>query len=71
MRRIKLLTLSLAAILLMEVFCVSCAPVGRDRTLTVGVYADSYWGTPNGDRYKILDDAIARFEEEHQGIRVE
>lgn len=40
-------------------------------TLTVGVYAGSYWGTPNGDCYQVLDDAIARFEEQHPAIQVE
>ncbi len=71
MRGKRFPALLLLALLLMGTLCVSCAPSGRERTLTVGVYSDSYWGTPNGDRYKILDSAIARFEREHQGIRVE
>ncbi len=43
----------------------------RETVLTVGVYAGSYWGTPNGDCYQILDDAITVFQEEHPGVRVE
>lgn len=44
---------------------------GRGETLTIGVYAGSYWNTPNGDCYAILDDAIARFREEHPEVTVE
>ena len=40
-------------------------------TLTVGVYAGSYWDTPNGDCYQILDDAIALFQGKHPSVRVE
>jgi len=43
----------------------------REPVLTVGVYAGSYWQTPNGDCYQILDDAIALFQERHPGVRVE
>lgn len=42
-----------------------------DFTLKIGVYSGSYWGTPNSDSYRILDMAIARFEEEHPNIQVE
>ena len=43
----------------------------REKVLTVGVYAGSYWGTPNGDCYQILDDAIALLREEYPDVRVE
>ena len=39
--------------------------------LRVGVYSGSYWETPNGDCYHILDMAAARFEDEHPNIRIE
>lgn len=45
--------------------------VRRKPALTVGVYAGSYWQTPNGDCYQILDDAVALFQETHPGVRVE
>lgn len=40
-------------------------------TLHVGVYAGSYWDSPNGDCYRILDRVIERFESEHEGVKVE
>lgn len=42
-----------------------------DNTLTVGVFAGSYWDAPNGDCYQILDDAIALLRETHPDIEVE
>ena len=44
---------------------------GKDNTLTIGVYSGSYWDTPNGDCYAILNDAIARFREQHPNVTVE
>lgn len=44
---------------------------GQDKALTVGVFSGSYWGTPTGNSYQILDDAIARFQREHPGVKVE
>lgn len=38
--------------------------------LTVGAFSDSYWEVQNGYAYRILDDAIAKFEKEHSGVRV-
>ena len=43
----------------------------RESVLTVGVYAGSYWQTPNGDCYQILDDAVALFQKRHPNVRVE
>ena len=43
----------------------------EDIVLRIGVYAGSYWDTPNGDCYQVLDDAIALFEQEHPGVQVE
>ena len=42
-----------------------------DTVLRVGVFSGSYWGTPNGSSYQVLDNAIARFEADHPGVRVE
>ena len=39
--------------------------------LTVGVYSGSYWNTPNGNSYQILDEAISMFEAAHPGVQVE
>ena len=64
MRRHGLILLLLAVLAL--------AGCGRqEKTLTIGVYSGSYWNTPNGDCYQILDDAIARFQADHPGVKVE
>lgn len=42
----------------------------REHVLTVGVFSGSYWGTPNGSSYQVLDDAIRRFEDSHPGVEV-
>lgn len=39
--------------------------------ITVGVFSDSYWEVQNGYSYRILEDAIALFEETHPGVTVE
>ena len=71
----KLLTPALAlillAMLLLAMAVSACAPIRSSQILTVGIYAGSYWGTPTGDSYKVLDDTISRFVEEHPEIRVE
>ena len=43
----------------------------KETVLTIGVYSGSYWNTPNGNCYQILDDAIAMFERSHPGVKVE
>jgi multiple sugar transport system substrate-binding protein len=46
-------------------------PFAFGKTITVGVFSDSYWEVQNGYSYYILEDAIDRFEDEHPGITVE
>ena len=43
----------------------------RKNVLTIGVYSGSYWNTPNGNCYEILDEAISLFEQSHPGVEVE
>ena len=46
--------------------------LGKQETvLTIGVYSGSYWNTPNGHCYEILDEAIALLEDAHPGVKVE
>lgn len=45
-------------------------PMNKEKILTVGVFSDNYWDVQNGYAYKILDDAIAKFEEKHPDIKV-
>lgn len=44
---------------------------GEDEVITIGIFSDSYWEVQNGYSYRILEDAIAIFEEQHPGVRVE
>lgn len=44
---------------------------GKEEVLTIGIFSDSYWDVQNGFSYRILDDAIAVFEKEHPGTKVE
>ena len=46
-------------------------PTAKEKVLTVGVFSDSYWDVQNGYAYKILDDAIQKFESAHPDIRIE
>ena len=39
--------------------------------LKFGMFAGSNWDVPNGDSYKIIDQAIERFEKAHPNVRVE
>lgn len=42
-----------------------------ENVIRVGVFSDSYWKVQNGYSYQILEDAIAEFEKQHPGTRVE
>ena len=70
--RIKLALCFLAALLtgLAVTGAFGRLPWPGKKTLTIGVFSDSYWEVQNGYSYRILDDAIALFEQEHPGIRV-
>ena len=63
----------MAAALLILMTCLHFAGcAGNKKTvLTIGVYSGSYWNTPNGNCYQILDEAIAIFEESNPNVEVE
>ena len=65
--------LAAVLLLLVAVWLLTGWNPGRQnrKTLTVGVFSDSYWGVQNGYSYQILEDAINRFEEQNQGVQVE
>ena len=46
-------------------------PVFRDEVVTIGVFSDSYWEVQNGYSYRILEDAVSVFEQQHPGVHVE
>ena len=58
------------SVLITWLFLAGCFG-NKETVLTIGVYAGSYWNTPNGNSYQILDDAIALFEQSHPGVKVE
>ena len=61
-----------AALLTLMLFLCLAGCVGKGETvLAIGVYSGSYWNTPNGNCYQILDDVITLFEESHPGVNVE
>ena len=60
----KELTSGLLVVLTVIIFCCAIKLQGSQRVivLRIGVYSGSYWDTPNGDCYQILDHAIRRFQ---------
>lgn len=61
----------LALIFLVMVFGVYLSnQAHREVVLTIGVYAGSYWDTPSGDSYQVLDEAITRFEAAHPNVKM-
>ena len=57
-------------VLMLLLSMVGCG-VNKETVLTIGVYSGSYWNTPNGNCYQILDEAIAMFEQANPGVKVE
>ena len=43
---------------------------GKDTVLEVGLFAGSNWDVANANSFVIIDKAIARFEEDHPGVKV-
>ena len=62
---------AVAVLLLLGCLCLAGCFGNRETVLTIGVYSGSYWNTPNGNSYQILDEAIAFFEQSHPGVKVE
>ena len=42
----------------------------RPVTITLGTFAGSNWDVPNGNSYKVIDDAIARFKKKHPNVTI-
>ena len=60
-----------ALLVLITCLCLYVCSGNQETVLTIGVYSGSYWNTPNGNCYEILDEAIALFEQAHPGVTVE
>lgn len=43
----------------------------KQRIITIGTFAGSYWDVQNGNSYKLLDNAVKKFEEQNQNVKVE
>jgi len=59
-----------ALLILMSCLCLAGYFGNQETELTIGVYSGSYWNTPTGNCYQILDEAIALFEDSHPGVEV-
>jgi len=62
---------NVVALMVLLCFCLAGCFGNKETVLTIGVYSGSYWNTPNGNCYQILDEAITLFEESHPGVKVE
>ncbi len=60
-----------ALLILLTCLCLAGCFGNKETVLTIGVYSGSYWNTPNGNCYQILDEAISLFEQSHPGVKVE
>jgi len=60
-----------ALLILISCLYLFCHAGKKETVITIGVYSGSYWDTPNGNCYQILDEAIALFEQSHPGVKVE
>jgi len=43
----------------------------RPIVLRLGIFAGSNWDVPSGESYRVIDEAIERFENEHPNIQIE
>ena len=59
------------AILILAAMLLGYWKLHSQTIITIGVYAGSYWNTPNGNCYQIFDDAISSFEDAHPQTSVE
>lgn len=63
--------IAVAAVCIAAVLTYSFYNREATKTITIGAFAGSYWDVPSGNSYKLLDNAIMRFEKEHPNISVE
>ncbi len=43
----------------------------KTTVITFGMFTGSNWDVPNGDTYEIIDQAIERFEQSHDRVKIE
>ena len=42
----------------------------QKRTITLGFFTGSPWDVPDAYTYQLIDDAVAKFEADHPGVKV-
>lgn len=72
----NILIVSLSVLLVVSSIVIYCGTYkefmeGKDKTVTIGLFSDSYWEVQNGYSYCVLDDAIKLFEKQNPGVKVE
>lgn len=50
---------------------LSIAIYKKDTVITIGIFTGSNWDVPYSNSYKIIDNTINKFEEEHPGVKVQ
>lgn len=56
--------------MIVSLYIIVTSIYSRTVTIHLGIFVDN-WGVPNGESYKIIDNAIARFEQKHPGVHIE
>ena len=67
-RTIKLIAVLLAVTLMVGLYLYERQKV---IVITFGMFSGSNWDVPNGDSYVIIDQAIERFEQTHDRVKIE
>ncbi|MGT2801826.1 ABC transporter substrate-binding protein [Streptococcus henryi] len=66
----KILPVAFLSLLVLVGLTIAYFNSQHERTLKLGFYSGSSWGVPNGNDYKVVDSAIARFEKSHPDVQV-
>lgn len=70
----KIIGRKFAAGVFLAAFIVAAAAslyyVQQKRTITLGFFTGSPWDVPDAYTYQIIDDAVAKFEADHPGVKV-
>lgn len=65
--RLKIITLVIFGI----ITSICSYDQSKTVTLTIGIFAGSNWDVPTFDYYKMIDQAIEKFEKQHPNVKVE
>ena len=65
----KYLTIGISLIILIFIFILLYKPK-KETTIKLGIFSGSMYDVPTMQSYKIIDEAIKKFESENKGIKV-